>query len=244
MMTACVRGDAVAVNDQRLYDLRHFYFDTQRTGHFTCGIAFEAMMSVLRRQVTASFLDSLWYRAVERSNNPVVQGFLAEQICLSYIAANGLMAVDTKLGPMATATFSEQPNFDQLLLSDQTIRLYVPTAYNFRSVDGVILLLYPKSKKATMFPIQFTLSQNHTQSDKKFHMNLWSTWIKPIVSAGFSVSSTFVWIDKKQPSKDVQRELVKKLRSGKNVVHPKYSVVHVGVETVDPRLGSVLGIQL
>jgi hypothetical protein len=110
-------------------------------------------------------------------------------------------------------------------------------------VDGVILLLDRASKQATMFSIQFTLSQKHKQSDQEFHTKLWLTWSEPIISAGFNVESTFVWIDKKQPSEHVTREQVKALRFGNRVVHPEYSVVHVGVEMVDSRLASALGIQ-
>ena len=241
-MRACVRGDPVKPNDRSLYDLRHFYVDENGIGHFTCGIAFETMMSMLRKYDDAPFMDDLWYIAVSRSSNPVVRGFLAEQICLSYIAANGLMAVDAKLGRMSTTNFKTQPAFAQFLSTDHTIRLYVPIPYNFMAVDGVILLLDRASKKATVFSIQFTLSLNHKQSDKEFHTKLWSTWIEPMVLAGFSVHSTFVWIDKKQPSHHVEAEVVRELRSGNKVVHPEYSVVHVGVEMVDLRLASALGI--
>jgi hypothetical protein len=38
-------------------------------------------------------------------------------------------------------------------------------------------------------------------------------------------------------------KVVKVRRSGDKVVHPEYSVVHVGVEMVDSRLASALGIQ-
>jgi hypothetical protein len=199
-------------------------------------------MSMLRTYDNAPFLSDLWYTAVSRSDDPVVQGFLAKQICLSYIATNGLMAVDPKLGRMSTGSFGTQPAFSEFLLTDHTIRLYIPTTYNFLTVDGVILLLDRASKQATMFSIQFTLSQNHKQSDVEFHTRLWSTWVEPIISAGFSVESTFVWIDKKQPSEHVKGELVRELRSGDKVIHPAYTVHHVGVEMVNARLASALGI--
>ena len=241
-MRACVRGDPVSFDDRELYDLRHFYVDEEGIGRFTCGIAFEAMMSILRTSDNAPFLDDLWYRAVSRSDNPVVRGFLAEQICLSTITTNGLKAVDQNLGRMLTASFETQPVFTEFLSTDHNVRLYIPAAYNFMAVDGIILLLDRASSQATMFPIQFTLSPNHKQSDKDFHTKLWSTWIELLTSAGFIVQSTFVWIDKKQPSDHFEPELVRALRSGNKVVHPEYSVVHVGVEMVDSRLASALGI--
>ena len=94
-----------------------------------------------------------------------------------------------------------------------------------------------------MFAIQSMLSQNHRQSDKECYTRLWPTWIEPIESIGYSVQSTFVWIDKKQPSEYIESELVKALLAIRFNVHPQYSVVHVGGEMVDSRLASVLGIK-
>jgi hypothetical protein len=59
----------------------------------------------------------------------------------------------------------------------------------------------------------------------------------------FNQVSTFIWIDKKQPLEHVEREQVKALRSGKKVIHPEYSVIHVGVESADSELASALGIK-
>lgn len=241
-MRACVGGHWVPSNNQSLFDSRHFYVDAEGIGRFTCGFAFEAMMSILRTHDNGPFLDDLWYDAVERSDNPIVRGFLAEQICLSHIAAHGLQTVHSRLGPMSSASFAGKPAFGEFLSTGQTMRLYVPSAYNFATVDGAILLLDRVCKKATIFAIQFTLSQRHKQSDEEFHEKLWPEWIKPIVSAEFSVESTFVWIDTKQPSEHVKPKAVKALRSGDKVVHPAYSVIHVGVETVNRRLAIALNL--
>ena len=84
-------------------------------------------------------------------------------------------------------------------------------------------------------------SKHRSQSDKEFYAKLWPAWIRPITSAGFSVDSTFVWIDPKQPSNHVEPHLGKTLRSGKkkksSPLPPQYSVVHIGVELVDKSLG-------
>jgi len=49
-------GDPVSINDRSLYDLRYFHIDQGGIGRFTCEIAFETMMSLLRTQ-DAPFLD-------------------------------------------------------------------------------------------------------------------------------------------------------------------------------------------
>jgi hypothetical protein len=245
-MRKCVRGDPVEHNYQSLYDLRHFYVDEKGIGRFTCGIAFETMMSILRMFDDAPFRHVSWYHAVSRSDNPVVQGFLAEQICLSHIARNGLTAINQKLSRMSTTSFSICPDFGEFLSSGHTTRLYVPIPYNFMAVDGVILLLDRKSKQVTMFSIQFTLSQNYKQSYTQFLTELLPAWSKKIIlaaSAGFTVQSTIVWIDKKQPSKHVKCEQVKALRFNNMDIYPEHSVIHVGVESVDSSLASALGIK-
>jgi len=48
IMQNCVMGHPVSIDDRTLYDLRYFYVDQQSIGSFTCGIAFETMMSLLR----------------------------------------------------------------------------------------------------------------------------------------------------------------------------------------------------
>ena len=117
-------------------------------------------------------------------------------------------------------------------------------AYNFRAVDAVTLLLDRSSNRAIIvFSIQFTPTPRHKLSDKDFHTTFWLEWIELLESASYGVQSTFVWIDKKQPPEYVQPKLVKLLRSGDKVVYPDYSVIHVGVEMVDRRLASVLGIK-
>ena len=150
------------------------------------------MMSILQTYDNALFLDDSWYTVVSQSNNPIVQGFLAEQICLSHIAHNGLKAVH----PNLAVRFKTEPAFTNFPSTDHKIHLYIPTAYNSMALDGVILLLDHTSKQASMFFIQFTLPQNDKQSDQEFYMRLWLMWTKPITSAGFNVQSTFVWIDK------------------------------------------------
>ena len=119
------------------------------------------MMLILWKYDDAPFLDGLWYEAVEWSNNPIIQGFLAEQICLSHIATHSLQAVHPKLDQMSWEIFQDKPDFGRFLSTGQTTRLYVLMAYNFMSVDGAILLLDHAFTKATIFAIQFTLSQSH-----------------------------------------------------------------------------------
>ena len=239
-------GGPVSIDDQSLYDWRYFYVDQRGIGTFACGIALEIMASLLQEQDITQFKDDSCYSAVSQSPNPVVQGFLAKKICLSSIAATGLKAVHPELDRMSTAFFEDHPNFDKLISSDGNACVYFSTAYIFRAVDAVILLLDRPSKQATMIPIRFSLMLGLERSDRDFYARFWSSWREPMKWAGYSVRSTFVWIDREQPSEAdseyFEPELVKSLRSGDRLINPEYSVVRVGVEMVDRRLASALGV--
>ncbi|KIM48927.1 hypothetical protein M413DRAFT_15175 [Hebeloma cylindrosporum] len=225
IMRSCVMGHPVDADDRALY-LRYFFYVDQGIGGFTCGIAFETMMSLLRMHDATQFKDDSWYSAVSQYSNPVVRDSLHH----------------SKLGQLSHAFFKTTPNFGELLSTDHETRIYFPTNWNFWAVDAVILFLHRPSNKAIMFPIQFTLTLRHKPSDKDFHTIFCSKWIEPIKSAGYSVESGFVWIDKKHPSKFVELQLVKSLWS-RLFTPSEYSVVHVGVEMVDPRFASVLDIK-
>ena len=243
-MEGCVRGGQITVDYKNLYDLRYFY--TQPVGsktirRFTCGLAYESMVMLLHERRFEGFGSSEWYTAVESLDNPVIRGFLAERICLNHIATTGLLIVDKRLGRMQHVFFSEWPNFESLLgRTKETHCLYIPSTFNFSAVDGVILHLDSKLKCAHLYPIQFTISTRHKDSNSIFYASMWETWVKPIKNAGFTLKSTFVWIDKETPSDGSRSPKILSLLSGDRVVWPAYTYVHIGVGQVDEFLACTL----
>lgn len=179
-MEACLQNHPVQDDIRHLYDLRYFYVDAD-IGQSTCGIALESMVLILRRHKLERFCGQEWYSTVERSSaNPVVQGYLAEHICLCSIANNGLPAVDSNLRPLLHHTsFDSQPNWNL----GQMTTLYIPTAYNFKAVDGV-LFVHPTEKQAHMYPIQITISSRRKDSDEDFYQSMWLAWVEPLEEAG------------------------------------------------------------
>ena len=168
-MNACIQNQPVDHDNHQLYDVRFFYtqpsFLRGRVGRVTCGLAYECMARLLLRHRFNEFGSDMWYDAVKASDNPVVRGFLAEQICLKHISTNGLTAVDMSLGRMNHRFFSIKPSFDDQLSGtpahakhEQSKFLYIPSAWNFTAVDGAILSLNTTTKTAHLFPIQFTIS--------------------------------------------------------------------------------------
>jgi len=243
IMSGCLQHAEIPIHPNHLYDHRYLYIEGD-IGNYTCAVAFRAMTAILRDHRFMTFRAAEWYTAVElSSNNPVMQGFMAEHICLSRIAAEGLKVVDQRLTKMDHAVFQVLPRWQDLLSSDHTCCLYVPTSFNFPAVDGAILLLDHKKKIAHLFPLQITLSLRHRDSDATFYAQKWRSWTKGITEAGFTnIATTFVWIDKKQPSSEAKPKVSRTTRQGTTAVHPGYQSIHVGIKDIDPTLAKRLGI--
>jgi hypothetical protein len=167
IIKACLQHQPVQVDDRTLYDLRYFYVDADRIGHYTCGVAFVTMMRQLRSR-TEQFCREEWYATVQASKNPVVQGFVAEDICLAAIGKDGLSSIHDQLRQISTAIFEVKPDWNICIHSEHICYLYIPSTYNFKAVDGVILLLDRYHMTAHMFPIQITLSLRERDSDEVF----------------------------------------------------------------------------
>jgi hypothetical protein len=239
---ACLRGATYTTALASYYDLRYFYFDDEDVGHYTCGFVFQVMISLLRQRPDVVLYGQEWYSAVKKCKNPVVQGFLSEQICLSAIGRHGLKALDPSLGPMYTTIFEGVPVWDAFLQTGENSRLFLPKPFNFKAIDGVILQVDHKKKSALLYPIQITLSLKERDSVNVFYKDMWGDWIEPMMQKGYSVNSLFIFIDLKQPSDEPKPWGTRWGRSSakKPKLEGGFSVVHLGIQQIDSELASTI----
>jgi hypothetical protein len=134
---------------------------------------------------------------------------VAEDICLAAIGKDGLSSIHDQLHQMSTAIFEVKPDWDICIHSEHIRYLYIPSTYNLKAVDGVILLLDRYHMTAHMFPIQITLSLRERDSDEVFYTTMWHDWAGSLEDVGYTVQSMFVYVDKKQPSSQVVPEVIK-----------------------------------
>jgi hypothetical protein len=249
MMSACLRHSVIDyyISSRKDYDLRYFY-EQKGVGCCVSGVAFLAMLQIYRDQMFNDFCGSEWYDAVQSfSSNKVIQGFLAEQICLTQIYLNGLRAVHQNLKQIGEMVmFTYKPTWNNLLNSAQTANkkkiftcLYVPTTFNFRAVDGAILLLDLAGKTAHLFLLQITLSMRHKDSDEVFYTSMWHDWVGRLETAGYTIESTFVWIGNYEFSKTFVPRKIILLCNVEKTVHPCYHLVHINIRQVDEHLAGV-----
>lgn len=253
-MLSCILELPLRCFDWDLYDPRYFHrketwhYQTE-TWHYSCGMARQALMSVYRRHQFKKIQFYQWFDIICESDNPVVQGFLVEQLCLWVIARDGLRAItplgiDAPDGPIETESFQQVPNWDSLINStDRTSCLYLPDRFNYVNVDGAILQITSRNpKQAHLYLIQITLAKDHKDSETHFYQNQWWNWVQALEKNCWSVESTFIWIDKKAPEQGVKAKKVQVTHSGEHKLTPDHCYWQSGFQSLDNRFGK-LGLE-
>jgi hypothetical protein len=169
--------------------IRPSYIDPNYYGHCVCGAAREAMVDYFCECKFETLDQNTWYTAVRETTNPIVRGFLAEQILIRHIAKHGLTYVNSSLTEMDHAFFDAIPMWQM----DKTLCIYIPRSHRFTNIDCIIVHMNSKKCTVHFYPIQITLSRRHKDSEERFYLMSWNTFKEEFESAGFTVHSTFVW---------------------------------------------------
>jgi hypothetical protein len=118
-------------------------------------------------------------------------GFLVEQLCLSTISNRGLSVDKKHYKPGQTLVFKDSiPSFE---ISKNGTTFYVPFAFNFPALDGLILEV--NGGDVDMLPIQITVSKHHKNSTIRFLAN-WRNRKRHF--EGTNLCLKFVWITPKR----------------------------------------------
>ncbi|PVF91067.1 hypothetical protein CPB86DRAFT_803090 [Serendipita vermifera] len=203
-MEACLRNGRVSSTETLMFDSRYFYIRNE-IGYCTCGVVTKALMPLLRSRRFNCMDYRLWYDSLRESKNPIVKGFIAEQICLYKISISGLRAVDPDLSAMDMVNFAGRPRWENQIQDIQRCRLHIPKDYNFPDIDAIILLIDTDSCHVYAYPIQITLNRAHKNSQKRFYKNTWPSWKRILKGQGFTASSIFVWIVADKPTDKYKR---------------------------------------
>jgi len=237
-MRACLLN-ATTRDMPKLYDHRYFYIEDS-IGHCTCGLAQETMARVLRDIGEDIFLDSEWLNSmITFRNNPSVLGFIVEQACLSSISQKGLKVGGLGFDNIPTIMFQKEPTYK----TSEQIAIYVPIAFNFKAIDGLILSLDTSPSegikgKARLIPIQITIASSHSDSATTF-FNKWKNWIKGLEE--YDVEATFLWITEgTRATIEVEKNEMELRKVQKS--RPSYTLVNVTIEDVNKDIGRKLKI--
>jgi hypothetical protein len=215
-----------------LIDHRYFY-KVEGEGAYACGVAREAVASQLHLygMNKVGFMGSL--RSLDQFiNNKSVVGFFIEQAVLQTIQSRGLKVDEKISNSMDIITFDGFPVFNTL----KERALYVPSGFNCRAIDGIILWLdlsnrkKGQKKEALLFPLQVTIAKSHSNSEEIF-FSQWEEWTRSLED--FDVKATFLWITDKDPSVADIGEDQRSMKHGNVLKNPAYSSRRISLSYVN-----------
>jgi len=173
-----------------MLDFRYFYYRNGR-GYTTCDFARQATANSLRSVYDlAEFLTPKWFDSLPSGSNPVVLGFLIEEMLLSWISVYGFLG--------AHSTFKSKPDVVQLFHDDLPqvsavpgFTLYIPSKYNNPAVDAIMVPIDKARAQAVVAGVQTSLSDRHANTEEVFLRN-WKWWEQMLLCD--KVTFVFVWL--------------------------------------------------
>lgn len=238
LLLAFIVGDPV---DDRgplpdLYDARYFFIDADGMGQCSCGAARIAAANIIRKHDIAFMVGPEYRNMVPKlGNNPPALGFFVGQVLL------GRISVENQLGPVyippLEKTFIVEDVLNALDPYFTGARMYMPSKYHHKAVDGIIVESDAQAHTARIILIQFTINKYHQNSEHAFYSS-WTRWVRKF--EGFALESTFVWITEDRRDEVKTAEKMIDVR-GDKVVMPAHKSVFLRVKDVDAVLDDLLG---
>jgi hypothetical protein len=181
------------------YDLvdHRYFFERNGHGNTTCGLVRNAVTDELL--LHENFADTNFLLSLPHFiDNEAITGCMMEYAVLSSIQSKGLNIGEAIGTSMELRTLEGPPEFEKAP-EDKPV-LYRPRKFNFKAIDGVIILIKSGKRKAKgerkklmMFPFQITVAPaTHPPSREQFLME-YGWWITDL-SKIFDVEVQFLWI--------------------------------------------------
>lgn len=219
-----------------LIDHRYFYLDSDNCGHYSCGLARQAMIGFLRiHGEERIFLGPEWLQTLEcYRHNPSAIGFTVEQIIISQIASAGVESGRLSIRPAKIVAFEGDST---TISQEEEYAYYVPLKFNFKAIDALYVHLDRKKKAVRLVAIQITVAKWHTDSEAAFYAGL-AMWLHGLTD--FEITTDFLWIHEGQRDRVEVEEKITELRTKTHVNWPKHEVHWVSIEQVHRDLAATL----
>ncbi|KAF8251376.1 hypothetical protein K440DRAFT_637913 [Wilcoxina mikolae CBS 423.85] len=193
-----------------------------------------------RTSSASYFLTPHWHDSLRLAgSNPSVLGFFTEQMMLSWISLNRypIAGQEFALPPTSILFQGKRPEINHSV----RFCLYIPTSFNFRAVDAVMVSLNEAKTEAMVVGVQITISKNHSDSETKFFSD-WQWW-QTVLDCP-KVSFGFLWIlehaERKLP--EIVDAGNKALRSVTKVPQPRFLRIPVAVKDISNDIGAKLEV--
>ena len=143
----------------------------------------------------------LWEAGVRNfaKGNPCTLGFYAEMLCLSRIQLHGITLPSAARSHFLSGrtfnfiSFDEVPNFSEVVArrNGNDAAIFIPNAFNHPYVDAALVYM-KKNYEAHVYPIQITISKQHSDSESLFNEKLKGKWAEE--NKLYKTVWHFIWI--------------------------------------------------
>ncbi|KIM41718.1 hypothetical protein M413DRAFT_27310 [Hebeloma cylindrosporum] len=221
-MEACLMpGDLVC--HPNVIDYRYFYVDDRHSGHYTCGLAREAIIQFFRlrgENIHVSLITTEFYK-----NNPSAMGFIVEHLIIRDLSSWGLRSRDFNIPP---AEIVAVLGGSTSLSNNRALGYYVPLKFNRKVVDVVFAGIDQGKSTALVIGIKITVSKPHRDAEAAFFAEL-DKWLPELRS--FKVEPSFLWIyEGNQDRAEIETKLMEERGRLGTVMHwPNHKVAWVSV---------------
>ena len=213
---------------------RYFYVDGSSHGHYTCGLAREAITQFFRLcgQDTFIWLDTM----NSYKNNPSAMGFTVEYLVINAITSRGIRSDDFNIPPAEIVAFT---GGSTSLSNDRASGYYVPLKFNRKAVDVVFASIDQKNRAARVVGIQITVSKPCKDAEAAFFAEL-DRWLRELGS--FKVETSFLWIyEGNRDRAEIEATLIEERGRLGTVMHwPNHKVYWASVKQVNDVIGRTL----
>ncbi|KIK62239.1 hypothetical protein GYMLUDRAFT_260383 [Collybiopsis luxurians FD-317 M1] len=184
----------------------------------------------------------MWLSVIPRiRQNRVMLGFAVEYALSIAISQNGLNLIRMQRHLWIPSGLSMSPLSVTAPQITKTSQIYVPTTFNYRNIDFIIVWFDGSAKTVWVCPVQVSIvtdKSKHADSCANFFKNDWSVWASQItdLKKDWEIKWNFVWVLDIEKSRNSCTFHV-----GSNS-HPAYVEWVVDFDTVNEDVGDALKI--
>ena len=245
-VSACLQENTVESKGQHLLDARFFYVGTDNQGHITSEFVRQVAGPYMREiNGIDLFLSPNFASTKFLSINPAALGYQVEEMVLSHIAQHGFVEAGLEFKKIKNIYFfsGKYPDYH----AEEETALYIPTAFNYKAVDGVLICRTheltaegEKVAKTTVVGLQVTLSGHHKDTAPTWLASV-RMWEQLLMAD--EINYKFCWIMEKDDhaANPVRVEFEEKVR-GKSLVWPAHERLTIKIGTFNPTIAHNLRI--
>jgi hypothetical protein len=215
MLKGCIMG-YVKSDHNKYYDHRYLFVGKSLKAGCICGVASEIVAEILMDVNSGLFLECDWVQHCKvLHDNPPMKGFMAEKAVLAAMRKQGFHLPNVSIQIDSHVIFFTGKEAECLKSLENV--LYVPDAFNYKAIDGLVRFI--TGKKLQIIAIQIFNGLRHSHSPSNFFPSC-AVWESDCM--GYDIEWHFCWISPTKRASILHAEKMHYLRGCQSRANPAY----------------------